>query len=68
MMPQIKVNLSVKKVDAVDGCIGLQTLIDDKPYSGEPEVIKAGEHTVIINGKLIDGVMQVELPEIGDVG
>lgn len=63
-MPQIKVNLSVKKVDAVDGCIGLQTLIDDEPYSGEPEIIKAGEYTVIINGKLIDGVMQVELPEM----
>lgn len=45
MMPQIKVNLSMKKVDAVDGCIGLQTLIDDEPYSGEPEIIKAGEHS-----------------------
>lgn len=72
MMSQIKVNLSLKKVDAVDGCIGLQTLIDDKPYkrqglslydydSNGIDVIKVNNKpVVIINGPLDDrGVMQM---------
>lgn len=62
-MPQIKVNLGLKKVPAVKGLIGFQTTLDGKPYDSKAEVIEyRGTPVVIINGKMIDGVMQ--LPEM----
>ena len=61
-MLQIRVNLGLKKVPAVKGLIGFQTTLDSKPYDSKAEVIEyKGTPVVIINGKMIDGVMQ--LPE-----
>lgn len=63
------IRLGLKKVPAVKGLIGFQATLDGEPYDSEPELIEyKGTPVAIINGKMIDGVMQVQLPEIGDVG
>lgn len=64
--------LSIKKVPAVNGAIGIQTLANGKPYSrqgaaiydhdnnGYHEISVGGKLAVIINGELDDsGVMQL---------
>lgn len=56
------IRLGLKKVPAVKGLIGFQATLDGEPYDSEPELIEyKGTPVVIINGKMIDGVMQ--LPE-----
>ena len=63
------IRLGLKKVPAVKGLIGFQATLDGEPYDSEPELIEyKGTPVVIINGKMIDGVMQVQLPEMDDVG
>lgn len=71
-MNKLTVALSVKVVPAVNGLIGVQTLLDGKPYSKQGAVIfdfddngyrvinVDGKPAVIINGELDDnGVMQI---------
>jgi len=71
-MNKLTVALSVKVVPAVNGLIGVQTLLDGKPYSKQSAVIFEfddngyrvvnvdGKPAVIINGELDDnGVMQI---------
>lgn len=71
-MKDLKVSLSVKIVPAVNDLIGVQTLLDGKPYSkqgaalydyddnGYRVVNVDGKPAVIINGELDDnGVMQI---------
>lgn len=64
MMLKNDIRLGLKKVPAVKGLIGFQATLDGEPYDSEPELIEyKGMPVVIINGKMIDGVMQVQLPE-----
>lgn len=71
-MNKLKVALSIKIVPAANGLIGVQTLLDGKPYSKQGAVIfdfddngyrvvnVDGKPAVIINGDLNEnGVMQM---------
>lgn len=65
-------NLSIQRVPAVNGAIGIQTLADGKPYGKQGDVIYDyddngyrvisvdGNPAVVINGDLdSNGVMQI---------